>query len=217
VEEEAVIDLRAQGLLSERVLAIGCFALGVLIAITVSIHKAPETAAIWTIVNLVVFLIAAFGWLLPVLSFGLLACSLYELLYSWRHWGDEAAGAIEAAAVGVGSLILMLVTGWAYLAFGLWRMMMCGDLPLWASRLTVVMLVGGCGLLFQQRWAALLVCGAGWWSLWRLWQARVIASVDPAAWKVALWLALLVLPMTAATIGFWRYLKGGWHRMQGSG
>ena len=116
---------------------------------------------------------------MPLFCSSLFAYSFFRAIGSLANPEASARDTTETAIVGLGSLILTLATSWAYLSFGLGRL--AGNPPPEEMWLTLSLVVGGAGLLHLQRWAGVLVCGAGWWWLWRLLEIRATSPIDPGS------------------------------------
>jgi hypothetical protein len=189
-------------------LALGSVAFALCVGVSMLANDAPSTATVCQVGTAACLALIGSGWLMPVFARVSFIWFFDRTLGRLRKPGESAGNAVDAGMIGLGSLILMLTSAWGYLAFGLFRM---GGNPSWeATGFTLSLLAGGAGLLFLQRWAAVLVSGTGWWWLWRLLELKATSSVDPHRWTVAFCLAALALPMSGATLASWRYLKNGW-------
>ena len=198
-------ELEYQSLLKRYALAGVAFA--VCVAVSMIDNDAPATATVCQIADAACGVLIAFGWWMPLFCLGLFGCSFFRAIGSLANPEASARDTTETAIVGLGSLILTLATSWAYLSFGLGRLE--GNPPQEEMWFTLSLVVGGAGLLLLQRWAGMMVCGAGWWWLWRLLEIRATSPIDPSCWGVAFLLATLVLPLSAAVIASWRYLSQG--------
>jgi hypothetical protein len=147
-----------------------------------------------------------FGWMLPILCFGMLLGTTIDTLVHFtgkrkRREGSRIENVLAAITVNLGALVLLLAVCWGWVS----GLVLWGDGPtLEENVLTVCFLVGGSGLLLSQRWAGVLVCGTGWWWLSQLLWLRLTSPVVPDM-TVALSLAALVLPFTVTVAASWRY------------
>jgi hypothetical protein len=152
-------------------------------------------------------LLVGLGWFVPVFLFVVAVLEsviMVQHLLIGRTEERLPQELIAASMAALGTQILFLTTCWGWAKFGLGRL--AGEPSLEETVLTICFLVGGSGLLLSQRWAAVLVCGTGWWWLAHLLWMRITSPVAPGI-TVALSLAALVLPLTVMVAASWRCLK----------